>query len=121
MRLVSGLANSSDISFVQTVAAWAFTLSATSGAAPSSAGSEDTGGQQTGVAADRPSPRYTSSPSWPTSTKTQAAHCSTATIVNDSPAATHVVLFDLNVRTLKPLQYGPDDTAILQGTQVLMV
>ncbi|GAA5054559.1 hypothetical protein [Nocardia callitridis] len=41
-------------------------------------------------------------------------------IVNGAPAATHATLFDLNGRTLKPLQDGPDDTAILQGTQVLV-
>ncbi|MBV6755334.1 hypothetical protein [Rhodococcus opacus] len=38
--------------------------------------------------------------------------------VNGSPAATDAVLFDLNGRTLKPLQTGPNDTAILQGTEV---
>ena len=39
---------------------------------------------------------------------------------NGKPAATHAVLFDLNGRTLKPLQTGPNNTAILQGTQVLV-
>jgi hypothetical protein len=38
--------------------------------------------------------------------------------VNGASAATDVVLFDLNGRTLKPLQTGPNDTAILQGTEV---
>ncbi|MFC0453147.1 hypothetical protein [Rhodococcus jostii] len=40
--------------------------------------------------------------------------------VNGASAATDVVLFDLNGRTLKPLQTGPNDTAILQGTEVKM-
>ncbi len=38
--------------------------------------------------------------------------------VNGAPAAADAVLFDLNGRTLKPLQTGPNDTAILQGTEV---
>ncbi|RZL81566.1 MAG: hypothetical protein EOP32_14385 [Rhodococcus sp. (in: high G+C Gram-positive bacteria)] len=40
--------------------------------------------------------------------------------VNGASAATDVVLFDLNGRTLKPLQTGPNDTAVLQGTEVKM-
>ncbi|GAB7519067.1 hypothetical protein [Rhodococcus sp. no. 34] len=39
-------------------------------------------------------------------------------LVNGAPAASGAVLFDLNGRTLKPLQTGPNDTAILQGTEV---
>ncbi|MDT2004441.1 hypothetical protein FXW78_06200 [Rhodococcus opacus] len=40
--------------------------------------------------------------------------------VNGASAAADVVLFDLNGRTLKPLQTGPNDTAVLQGTEVKM-
>ncbi|MFC9515118.1 hypothetical protein ACFTSD_05285 [Nocardiaceae bacterium NPDC056970] len=40
--------------------------------------------------------------------------------VNGTPAATHAILFDLDGRTLQPLQSGPDNTAVLQGTRVLM-
>lgn len=38
--------------------------------------------------------------------------------VNGTVAAPQAVLFDLDGRTLKPLSMGPNDTAILQGTQV---
>ena len=38
--------------------------------------------------------------------------------VNGTVAAPQAVLFDLDGRTLKPLSTGPNDTAILQGTQV---
>ncbi len=40
--------------------------------------------------------------------------------VNGAPAATHAVLFDLDGSTLQPLQNGPEDTAVLQGTRVLV-
>lgn len=39
-------------------------------------------------------------------------------VVNGVTAATGATLFDLNGRTLQPLQTGPDNTAVLQGTQV---
>ncbi|SNT02167.1 hypothetical protein [Rhodococcoides kyotonense] len=38
--------------------------------------------------------------------------------VNGSVAAEDAVIFDLDGRTLNPLATGPDNTAILQGTQV---
>ncbi|MBY4127309.1 hypothetical protein HQO83_02755 [Rhodococcus fascians] len=38
--------------------------------------------------------------------------------VNGEEAAADAVLFDLDGRTLQPLATGPDNTAILQGTQV---
>lgn len=38
--------------------------------------------------------------------------------VNGTTAATGAKLFDLDGRTLQPLQTGPNNTAILQGTQV---
>ncbi|WP_415976262.1 hypothetical protein [Rhodococcus sp. 077-4] len=38
--------------------------------------------------------------------------------VNGAEAAADAVLFDLDGRTLQPLATGPDNTAILQGTQV---
>lgn len=41
-------------------------------------------------------------------------------VVNGAVAAPQAVLFDLNGRTLKPLEMGPNDTAILQGTEVKM-
>ncbi|MFD4444821.1 hypothetical protein ACFWPK_34100 [Nocardia sp. NPDC058519] len=40
--------------------------------------------------------------------------------VNGTPAATHAVLFNLDGSTLQPLQTGADETAILQGTRVLV-
>jgi hypothetical protein len=40
--------------------------------------------------------------------------------VNGKSAATHAFLFDLDGNTLKPLQTGADDTAILEGTRVLI-
>ncbi|MFI7002025.1 hypothetical protein [Nocardia sp. NPDC050175] len=40
--------------------------------------------------------------------------------VNGTPAATHALLFDLDGSTLKPLQAGADNTAILEGTRVLV-
>ncbi|WP_446221963.1 hypothetical protein ACTWPB_19140 [Nocardia sp. IBHARD005] len=40
--------------------------------------------------------------------------------VNGDPAATHATLFNLDGSTLQPLQTGPDNTAILQGTRVLV-
>ncbi|WP_245717308.1 hypothetical protein [Nocardia jejuensis] len=40
--------------------------------------------------------------------------------VNGTSAATHALLFNLDGSTLKPLQTGADDTAILQGTRVLV-
>ncbi|MFC9872636.1 hypothetical protein [Nocardia salmonicida] len=40
--------------------------------------------------------------------------------VNGAPAATHATLFRLDGSTLQPLQTGPDNTAILQGTRVLV-
>ncbi len=39
-------------------------------------------------------------------------------IVNGKEAAPHAQLFNLDGRTLKPLQTGPNDTAILEGTKV---
>ncbi len=39
-------------------------------------------------------------------------------MVNGEEAAADAVLFDLDGRTLQPLATGPDNTAILQGTQV---
>ncbi|AJW41176.1 hypothetical protein CH306_06285 [Rhodococcus sp. 15-725-2-2b] len=39
-------------------------------------------------------------------------------LVNGEEAAADAVLFDLDGRTLQPLATGPDNTAILQGTQV---
>ncbi|CCQ13735.1 putative uncharacterized protein [Rhodococcus sp. AW25M09] len=38
--------------------------------------------------------------------------------VNGEEAASDAVLFDLDGRTLQPLATGPDNTAILQGTEV---
>lgn len=38
--------------------------------------------------------------------------------VDGEEAATDAVLFDLDGRTLQPLATGPDNTAVLQGTQV---
>nr|WP_235916757.1 hypothetical protein [Spelaeibacter cavernicola] len=40
--------------------------------------------------------------------------------VNGTVAAPQAVLFDLDGSTLKPLSMGPNNTAILQGTQVKM-
>ncbi|WP_246098161.1 hypothetical protein [Rhodococcus spelaei] len=40
--------------------------------------------------------------------------------VNGTSSAQHAILFDLDSRTLQPLQTGPDNTAILQGTRVLV-
>ncbi|MEV0246593.1 hypothetical protein AB0H76_08410 [Nocardia sp. NPDC050712] len=40
--------------------------------------------------------------------------------VNGAPAASHALLFNLDGSTLQPLQNGPDSTAILQGTRVLV-
>jgi hypothetical protein len=40
--------------------------------------------------------------------------------VNGTSAATHALLFDLDGNTLKPLQTGANDTAILEGTRVLI-
>ncbi|MFF2555045.1 hypothetical protein ACFVUS_28855 [Nocardia sp. NPDC058058] len=40
--------------------------------------------------------------------------------VNGTLAATHALLFNLDGSTLKPLQNGADNTAILQGTRVLV-
>ncbi|WP_405136416.1 hypothetical protein [Nocardia sp. NBC_01388] len=40
--------------------------------------------------------------------------------VNGASAATHALLFNLDGSTLKPLQNGADNTAILQGTRVLV-
>ncbi|MFB8280396.1 hypothetical protein [Nocardia colli] len=40
--------------------------------------------------------------------------------VNGTSAATHARLFDLDGSTLQPLQAGDNNTAILQGTRVLM-
>jgi hypothetical protein len=40
--------------------------------------------------------------------------------VNGTSAATHAFLFDLDGNTLKPLQTGPNNTAILEGTRVLI-
>ncbi|MDV8024761.1 hypothetical protein [Rhodococcus sp. IEGM 1330] len=39
-------------------------------------------------------------------------------MVNGEEAAADAVLFDLDGRTLQPLATGPDNTAILQGTEV---
>ena len=39
-------------------------------------------------------------------------------MVNGEEAAADAVLFDLDGRTLQPLATGPNDTAILQGTEV---
>ncbi|MDJ0392468.1 hypothetical protein QMK17_03860 [Rhodococcus sp. G-MC3] len=39
-------------------------------------------------------------------------------MVNGAEAAADAVLFDLDGRTLQPLATGPNDTAILQGTEV---
>ncbi|MEJ7689713.1 MAG: hypothetical protein WKF76_04385 [Nocardioidaceae bacterium] len=39
-------------------------------------------------------------------------------IVNGKEAAPHAQLFNLDGRTLKPLQTGPNNTAILEGTKV---
>lgn len=41
-------------------------------------------------------------------------------VVNGAVAAPQAVLFDLDGSTLKPLQTGPDATAILTGTRVLI-
>jgi hypothetical protein len=38
--------------------------------------------------------------------------------VNGESAATHAFIFQLDGSTLKPLQTGPNDTAILEGTEV---
>ncbi|MFC8529270.1 hypothetical protein [Nocardia sp. NPDC057227] len=40
--------------------------------------------------------------------------------VNGAPAATDALLFDLDGSTLQPLQTGADNTAVLQGTRVLV-
>lgn len=40
--------------------------------------------------------------------------------VNGTSAATHAFLFNLDGSTLKPLQTGADNTAILEGTRVLI-
>jgi uncharacterized lipoprotein YmbA len=40
--------------------------------------------------------------------------------VNGASAATHAYLFNLAGSTLKPLETGPDNTAILEGTRVLI-
>ena len=40
--------------------------------------------------------------------------------VNGTSAATHAFLFDLDGNTLKPLQTGANNTAILEGTRVLI-
>ena len=41
-------------------------------------------------------------------------------MVNGATAATHAYLFNLDGSTLKPLQTGSDNTAVLEGTRVLI-
>ncbi|WP_405166596.1 hypothetical protein OG203_16785 [Nocardia sp. NBC_01499] len=39
---------------------------------------------------------------------------------NGAPAATHALLFDLDGSTLKPLRTGDGNSAVLQGTRVVV-